>query len=191
MGASVHKVTLRPLSTGSPVAAARVTRRSPQELLEEEAARQADQAREEGLERGRQDAVAAGRAALDAAVDRLDGAREEAAQALTAQAIELGVGIARTLLRTELDAGRYDLETIVREALAASGAGRARVRVHVAPADAERLATTPFREGTEVVADPALRRGDVHVETERGLLVREIDETLEAIRTRLTEELAG
>ena len=150
MGASIHKVTLRPLSTGSPVAAARVTRRSPQELLE-----------------------------------------EEAAEALTAQAIELGVGIAATLLRTELDAGRYDLETIVRESLAASGAGRARVRVHVAPADAERLATTPFREGTEVVADPALRRGDVHVETERGLLVREIDETLEAIRTRLTEELAG
>ena len=44
MGASIHKVTLRPLSTGSPVAAARVTRRSPQELLEEEAARQAAQA---------------------------------------------------------------------------------------------------------------------------------------------------
>ena len=43
MGASVHKVTLRPLSTGSPVAAARVTRRSPQELLEEESARQAAQ----------------------------------------------------------------------------------------------------------------------------------------------------
>ena len=95
-------------------------------------------------------------------------------------------GISGQLAEQEADRGLD-----VREALAASGAGRARVRVHVAPADAERLATTPFREGTEVVADPALRRGDVHVETERGLLVREIDETLEAIRTRLTEELAG
>ncbi len=190
MGASVHKVTLRALGSGAAVRTARVSSRSPQELLEEASAQAVARAHAAGVAEGRGDSLAAGRTALDAAVDRLDTAREAAAESLASQAIELAVGIASTLLRTELNAGRYDLERIVREALAASDAGRAGVRVHVAPADAERLGETPFRQGTEVVADPELRPGDVHIETARGLLVREMDETLEAIRLRLVEELA-
>ena len=117
MGASVHKVTLRALGSGAAVRTARVSSRSPQELLEEASAQEVARAHAAGVAEGRGDSLAAGRTALDAAVDRLDTAREAAAESLASQAIELAVGIASTLLRTELDAGRYDLERIVREEL--------------------------------------------------------------------------
>lgn len=147
-------------------------------------------ARAAGRQEGLADQKNGGRALLEAAFDRLEGTREAAEQALASQAVELAVGIASELLRKELDAGRYDIGAIVREALVASEAGRGAVRVHLAPSDHARLDASTFRRGTELIADPELRPGDVHVETARGILVREIDETLATIRQRLMEEFA-
>ena len=46
-----------------------------------------------------------------------------------------------------------------------------------------------FRTGTRIQADEGVSRGDVHVETSLGLLVREAFGALESIEQRLLEEL--
>lgn len=103
------------------------------------------------------------------------------------EAVRLSLEIARHLLRSELQAGRYDLERIVRETLHASGVGRGSCVVHLNPADVEKLAHVAFRSGTKIEADPEVSCGDVHVSNEHGLLVRDIDECLESIGERLRE----
>lgn len=126
--------------------------------------------------------------ALEAAAARLDRAREAALEGVVHQTVDLALEIARTLLRCELPAGRYDLEGMVREALSFSGVERGRCVVHLHPDDAARLADTTFRAGTELEADPGVPRGSVHVTTPQGLLVRDLDEALRAIGERLHAE---
>lgn len=139
---------------------------------------------------GRRAAIADAAQILEKAGEKLDAAREEATAQVASTAVQLAVGIAQELLRTEIAAGRYDLERIVREALAFSGVGRAPCVVHLHPTDAATLASVRFRAGTAIEADEAVSRGDVHVSTPRGLLVREVDETLRSIRARLREEVS-
>jgi len=129
-------------------------------------------------------------ACLDAAVVRLAVVEEESRAALARTAAELALEIARTLLRTELARGNYDLERIVRETLGEASVGRSACVVHLHPADHARLADVRFRSGTRLEPDEGVARGDVHVETMLGLLVRDMDGALEAIGKRLQEELA-
>jgi len=131
----------------------------------------------------------AGRA-LELAAARLDAAREEAEAALARNAVALAVEIARMLVRKELVAGTHNMESMVREALAASGAGRGPCTVHLNPADIAQLESVRFRSGTELEPDEAVARGDVHVETPHGLLVRENAEALRSIHERLLGELS-
>jgi len=138
-----------------------------------------------GVERGRELALTGAAGALEQALSELDAARALAADALARQSVELAVAIARTLLRVEIDAGHYDLEKIVREALATSGIGRGSCVVHLNPIDAERLKHVPFRAGTLIEADVEVSCGDVHVTTPHGVLVRDIDDALESITERI------
>lgn len=142
---------------------------------------------------GRADGLAAqleaGREALEAAAARLDAARLEAEENLPSHVVELSVAIASELIAVELRAGNYDMERLVRGALASSGVGRGVCTVHVSRTDAERLAATSFRSGTTIEADPSLTPGDIHITTPRGLLVREIEPSVDAIREQLLEEL--
>ncbi len=124
--------------------------------------------------------------ALEQAAERLDAAGEEAAQKLAETAIELAFEISKSILGMEVDAGRYDIEKIVRESLSWSGVGRGQCTVHLHPEDFARLQGVPFRAGTEIEADTEVARGEVHVTTPRGLLVRELDEVLEAVHESLT-----
>jgi flagellar biosynthesis/type III secretory pathway protein FliH len=96
-------------------------------------------------------------------------------------AAELALEIARTLLRTELARGNYDLERLVRETLGEASVGRSPCVVHLHPADHARLADLRFRSGTRLEPDEGVSRGDVHVETPPGLLVRDVDGALDAI----------
>ncbi|MCC7011016.1 MAG: hypothetical protein IT454_00525 [Planctomycetes bacterium] len=128
--------------------------------------------------------------ALERAEAKLDAAREEAAAALARSSVQLAVEIARTLVRNEIDNGRMNLERIVRDSLAASGVGRGACSVHLHPLDAAQLANVKFRSGTAIEPDEAVARGDVHVVTPNGLLVREIPEALRAIHERLLGELS-
>jgi flagellar biosynthesis/type III secretory pathway protein FliH len=139
-------------------------------------------------EAGRLAARAGAFAALDAAAARLDHAREAALEGVVHQTVDLALEIARTLLRCELPAGRYDLEAMVREALSFSGVERGRCIVHLHPDDVGRLEGATFRAGTQLEADPGVPRGSVHVTTPQGLLVRDLDEALRAIGERLHAE---
>ena len=132
---------------------------------------------------------AAAAATLDAAVLRLNALEEELRGSLARTAAELALEIARTLLRTELARGNYDLERLVRETLAEASVGRSACVVHLHPADHARLADVRFRTGTRLEPDEGVARGDVHVETSLGLLVRDVDGALDAIGKRLREDL--
>ena len=143
-----------------------------------------DEAREEGARLGAQ--AAASR--LDEAAERLDAFRADATATLARSAAELAVEVARRLLRAELPAGRYDIEGIVREALQEAASGRGPCVVHLNPADHAALRDVRFRSGTELRSDDGVARGDVHVETSLGLLVRELDGALESIEQRILED---
>jgi flagellar biosynthesis/type III secretory pathway protein FliH len=144
----------------------------------------------EGRAQGREEARARGMALLEAAEQRLDEARQAACADLARSAVQLAVEIARQLVRVEVDAGRHDLERIVRVALETSSAGRSQVVVHLNPADIELLRNVSFRAGTRLQADIGVARGDVQVETSLGILVREIDGLLESIGDHLLEDAA-
>lgn len=125
---------------------------------------------------------------IDAAVEELREARELSDRAVVEDTTRLALAIAREIVRTEVDAGRYDIERIVRESLAASGAGRAACVVHLNPADVERLAGVAFRAATRLESDPEVPTGDVHVSTSRGTLVRDVDAALANLAERFQEE---
>ena len=147
------------------------------------------QAHAAGRRAGEAAALAGAAGALAQATQRLDAAGEAAREQLAHTAVDLATDIVRVLLRSELPAGRYDLEGLVREALSFSGVERGRCVVHLHPADAARLADTRFRAGTEVEADEGVARGSVHVTTPQGLLVRDLDEALRSIAERLHAEV--
>ena len=143
-----------------------------------------------GVAEGEGRTLARAAKALDSATESLERAREEAAAALARDAVQLAVEIARILVRSEIAAGCHNLEAMVRDALAASGVGRASCVVHLNPLDAAALASVKFRAGTAIESDDSVARGDVHVSTPHGLLVREIPETLRAIHDRLLGEVS-
>jgi len=145
-----------------------------------------------GMEAGRQDMqsrVQAGVIALTEAAERIDEAREAAQSEIGEFAVQLGSEIACHVVKQEVDAGRYDLERIVRDVLAASDVGRGHCTVHLNPADLELAQQYPFRTGTEFEADPAINAGSVRVTTPQGLLVRDIDAVTRAIREKLLGDL--
>lgn len=127
--------------------------------------------------------------ALNRAAARLDEARERAVETLSADAVALGVEIARQILKVEIQASHYDLEQIVRATLAASDVKRGHCVVHLHPDDAAMLEGIVFRGETVLHPDGEIPRGTVQVETPRGLLVREPDAALEEIREQLLEDL--
>jgi flagellar biosynthesis/type III secretory pathway protein FliH len=98
--------------------------------------------------------------------------------------------ITRALVRAEVRAQRHDVEKIVRETLAAAATERGPCVVHLNPDDLARLEGVRFRAGTRLEADSGVRRGDVHVESALGLLVREIDALLASVGERIAGDLA-
>lgn len=139
---------------------------------------------------GRAEAIAGACTALQEAADRLDAAREQAEDALAGDAIHLAVEIARQILKIEIAARNYDLETIVRATLAASEIKRGHCIVNLHPDDADAVSQVAFRGETEISANADVPLGAVHIETPRGLLVRDPDAALEEIREQLLEDLA-
>lgn len=147
--------------------------------------------REQALEEGERRALAGQAGLLARAVDELHAFREGCVDELARGSVELAVEIARHLLRAEVEAGRYDLERLVRETLREASAERSRVTVHLNPDDLDSLQNqrVRFREGTRLEADVDVQRGDVHVETRLGIMVREMDAALASIRERLLEDV--
>ena len=161
--------------------AVRISRSTLEELDRADLARRFEEGVQEGLRRSRE----AGGGAPAAAADRLDEARESALAELSRTSVDLAVRIASVLLKVELDAGHYDIEKIVRSSLSWSGVGRGACTVHLHPQDVARLTSVPMRKLTEVEADPEITPGNCHVTTPQGVLVRDVEECLVAIREKL------
>jgi flagellar biosynthesis/type III secretory pathway protein FliH len=173
---------LRPPST------VRLVAGDPDEALAAMIATRVAHARATGRLEGREQALRE----LAEPVEQLCAALEDDAVASVASmagfCARLASGIVRELLGHELDAGRYDLEALVRRSLGASLAERRPVRVHLCPDDAARLADVPFSAGTNLVPDPSLSRGNLFIDGPQGRLVRSLDERLEAISEALEAE---
>ena len=99
----------------------------------------AEQAFAAGYERGRAETRAAEGESLSKATAALEAEYERVNAAASATAVELAMTVAREFLRVEVQAGRHDLERMVRETLQASGAGRGRCTVHLNPDDVAAL----------------------------------------------------
>jgi len=149
-----------------------------------------DAARDQGHADGQAEALAGAAAALSEAAEALDASRSECVDEISRVAVELGLGIARSLVRAELAADQHDIEAIVRDVLAATTERRTTTQIHVSPSDAERLAGVTFRAATEVTANEGVSVGSVRVETPQGVLVRDIDESMRAIADRLMREVS-
>lgn len=177
--------------TGAPVRDAHIVPnpggRSTLELLMERAA---ERAHEEGVREGAARERAALGPRIEEVVSRLEAAEAEAREELPRAAVRIATTIARTLLKRDLAQGEYDIEGMVRESLAEANVGRGTCTVHLHPTDYAQLAETPFRAGTTIRADEGVAKGDVHVETSLGLLVREALGAIPAIERRLLEDLA-
>jgi len=127
---------------------------------------------------------------LDRAVKNLEEHTSEAEESIGRAAIELGLEIARHLLKTEIEAERHDIERIVRDTLHEARVGRDACVVHLNPADYRRLDGVAFRNGTKLQADDGVAPGDVQVESALGCIVREIDTAVESIGERLRGEMS-
>ncbi len=178
------RVTLHSAPSG-----AKLRRDGLESVRDEVHAQTVTEAFERGRESGRKEAIGGAVQVLQAAAARLDAARERAEQDLPREVVELAVEIADQLLRVRLADGAYDLERMVRNALAGGCSDRSRCVVHVHPKDLAQLEGVVFREDTSVVARADLAPGTVHVETRRGLLVRDPLEALAEIREALLEGL--
>lgn len=190
MSTDLAKDGLKLVLPGVP-SAARVVAGTAAELVERsrEAAIEAAYAR--GVEEGKRIASEEAAGLLAAASERIEAACRRLVPELSVGAVDLAIEIAREIVRVEVEQHHHDVERIVRETLAASGVGRGACVLHVHPLDAERLKSVPFRAATRVEADPEVPLGDVHVTTPHGLLVRDQDEVLAAVRERIRGELGA
>jgi flagellar biosynthesis/type III secretory pathway protein FliH len=185
MGSTRHTLNL-----GAPIAGAELSSRDVATVLAERTERRIHEAHEEGFAAGHSQALAQFGPMFDSAIDHLDKFREHSTNEMARDAVELAVEIARQLVQCRVSAGDYDLERMVRGALDAADVGRGNCSVHVAADDYERLEHIVFRGGTKIEVDTEMNPGDLHVATPRGLLVRELAPTLDAIREQLLEDIA-
>ena len=144
-------------------------------------------ARESQAEAARTAAAAA--ALLDAAA-RLDAWRRDLPARIESQLVDLAVGIARKVLCQELQAQRYEIEPIVREALSGLDL-RAGAVVHLNADDLRRSGLSASEPGGEeavrYLADPQVSPGECFVETPEGT----VEATVEHQLARVSEEFKG
>jgi flagellar biosynthesis/type III secretory pathway protein FliH len=127
--------------------------------------------------------------ALQASLEAVEAVRREALDSVAETAVGIALDIVQELLRSELIAGNYDIAAITREALAATDDVPGITTIHVNPTDAETLSKISFRTGTRIEGDPSLRLGDVQIQNDQGLLVRDLDDCVKTIRERILAEV--
>lgn len=179
-----NDVSTLSLRVSAPPSGARLLTGTLDQLREARQAERDEVLRSEGF----QAALQGPAQALEAALAALESQRDQSVSSIAEHAARLAVEIAQELLRKELKEGNYDIAAIVRSVLSESSVGGpATLRVH--PDDVPALDSVSLRTGTTVEADATIRRGDVHLETTQGVLVRDVDGCLDTIRENLTEAL--
>jgi flagellar assembly protein FliH len=174
------EVTAAPANLAAPTGArpAAVSPAKAQEALAEAQARLEE-------ERGH---LAETRAALEKALDGLRVAEREVLAGAEAQVLELALAIAGKVLMQEIEAGRFQMEPVVREALR-HAPSRRDVVVHLSPPDAAawQPGAAVSATGLKIVADAALNRGDCLVETAEAAVLTTVPERLEAVAKTLRQ----
>jgi flagellar assembly protein FliH len=149
---------------------------------------------EQGLTEGRQ----AGRAEVQAQVDRLAGMFYDLAKPFDAldseverELLSLAMALARQIVRRELKTDPTQIIGIIREAIAALPVATRDVRVHLHPEDAavvkQHLAPTENERAWSIVEDPVMARGGCQITTTTS----RIDARLETRLGSILSELLG
>jgi len=148
-----------------------------------------EQARAAGVRQGEREAQAGSARALNEAADQLAEERERLVEELPRTAVSIALAIAREILRAEVDAGRYDIENIVRDTLRHASSNHTPCVVHLHPEDAARLEGARFRAGVSIEPDEAVGRCCANVVTPQGLLVRDLRDALDGVAAKLREHV--
>jgi flagellar assembly protein FliH len=149
---------------------------------------------EQGLAEGRE----AGRAEVQAQVDRLAGMFYDLAKPFDVldadverELLTLAMALARQIVRRELKTDPTQIIGIIREAIAALPVATRDVRVHLHPEDAavvkQHLAPTENERAWTIIEDPVMARGGCQIMT----VTSRIDARLEARLGSILSELLG
>jgi len=137
-------------------------------------------------------ALAKARQAIERAATELTGLGDTIAQEAEANMTPLAVAIAEKILRQAVEAGQYDMKTIVRDALR-SAPSRREVVVRMNPDDLARLengeaAGKPLALGNvRLIADATVGRAECVVETAEGTVEARLQDQLEQVHQALAQ----
>ena len=125
-------------------------------------------------------------AAMEQGAEKLAEFRQKMLQEVEEQLLELATGIAKKVLMQEIQAGRYDIEPIVKEALCHVPA-RQDLVIRLNPQDHAQCEMA--RQGAEVgqvsnirfIADPSIRPAECVIETAEGVVQSSVEAHLEDV----------
>lgn len=131
--------------------------------------------------------LASARQALEKGLAELAALRRQLVRQAEEELVALALDIARKVLMQEIQAGRYEIDPIVQEALERVPSQQG-VVAHLHPEDWSRCqrAQSPQRGeggsgGVRFVADPGVARGECILETCEGIVQSSVDDDLERI----------
>jgi flagellar assembly protein FliH len=171
-----------------PIAPKAAANTPPQPTVRELAALE-QQAREEGYAAGRAEGLAAAQQQLRERMAQLDALYDAAARPLQAldeqtgqELVRLATIVAGRVVARELELSPDLIARAVREAAAALPAATRELCVHVHPEDLALLHELGAAESHwQLLADPALSRGDCRLESERSRLDARVETRLAAV----------
>ncbi len=135
-------------------------------------------------------ALRVAKTALEKAADKCREAREKIIEQAEGQLLDLSIEIARKVLMQEIQAERYQIEPIVREALSRIPQ-RTDVVVHLHPDDlaccelAKQDASDSAQATVRFTADPGVDRGECLLRTSEGTVRSTVEEHLAEITKTL------
>jgi flagellar assembly protein FliH len=139
-----------------------------------------------------QSELAKTRTALEAGLEQISALREEMIREAETQLLDLALDVARKVLMQEIQAGRYEIDPIVKAALQRVPP-RQDVVAHLHPED---WRVSQMAQGADpgsaagsirFVADPSIPRGECVLETIEGIVVSAVDDHLDTIADALKE----
>lgn len=134
--------------------------------------------------------LAQARRALEQAAARIGKLHEQVVADAEAHLPDLAIEIARNVLMQEIEAGRHDIEPIVRRALRSAPANR-EVVVRLHPEDLAQMEKAQAADSAapaanvRLVADSGVGRAECVVETAEGTVEARIEDELEQVKQAL------
>ena len=155
------------------------------------------QARSEGFEQGRHEGLQAARSEVDATLHRMEQIIHAMAEPLEAvdeqvegELLQLAIGIARQIIRRELQADPEQVVGVVRAALAALPSSARKVSIQLHPEDAaivreQLLPSDEAEQPWKLSDDPTLSRGGCIVSSESSRIDASVEKRLNSVLAEL------